>query len=210
MVDRILCLLIPERARFKVRKIIQLAVIAFAAAFFMLCPVASAQKPWDAPRVVTWNCSGCHGIDGNAQAPYFPRLGGLNAAYAEKRMAEFRAADPPHVDELFYRIFAPGTEKTGASALEARINMIGIAHAITAEEMKASAGWYAMQKPARGRSGNPALIQRGEALFLKGSPAQGLIAFQTAMGRTPKVRPKSQGSPVKMRLTFLARWRNSR
>ena len=60
--------------------------------------------------------------------------------------------------------------------------MIGIAHAITAEEMKASAGWYAMQKPARGRSGNPALIQRGEALFLKGSPAQGLIACQTCHG----------------------------
>ena len=64
------------------------AVTTFAA--LMLCPMAFAQKSWDAPRIVTWNCSGCHGVDGNTQLSYFPRLAGLNTAYFEKRIAEFR------------------------------------------------------------------------------------------------------------------------
>src|ERR1700693_914669 len=129
------------------------AVIKSVAAVLMVCPLAFAQQRWDAPRVVTWNCSGCHGIDGNAQPPYFPRLAGLNAAYAERRMAEFRAAGAPPVDELFYRITALAEGKAGASRLQARINMIGSAHAITEDETKTAVAWYAMQKPAPGRSG---------------------------------------------------------
>lgn len=166
----------------QIRKIFNLAVIASASAVPMLCPMAFAQNRWDAPRIVTWNCSGCHGIDGNAQLSYFPRLAGLNALYAEQRMAEFRAAAPPPVDELFYRITALAEGKAGASRLQARINMIGSAHALTAEETKAAIAWYAMQKPAPGRSGNPALIQMGKTLFLAGLPARGLPPCQSCHG----------------------------
>lgn len=165
----------------KVRKIFKPAVIATAAAL-MLCPLASAQKRWDAPRVVTWNCSGCHGIDGNSQPPYFPRLAGLNAAFAEQRIAQFQADAPPPVDELFYRLVAAVSPGSGASRRETRTNMIGIGHAITKEETKAAVEWYAKQKPAPGRSGNPALIERGKELYLKGLPAQGLPACQTCHG----------------------------
>ncbi|MFZ0592319.1 MAG: c-type cytochrome [Bryobacteraceae bacterium] len=153
-----------------------------AAAVLTLCPVALAQKRWDAPRIVTWNCSGCHGIDGNAQLPFFPRLAGLNAVYAEQRMAQFRAATPPPVDELFNRITALAEGKAGASSLQARINMIGSAHALTDEETKTAIAWYAMQRPAPGRSGNPALIQLGKPLFLNGLPAQGLPPCQSCHG----------------------------
>ncbi len=86
-----------------IRNFFQLPVI-IAAAVLMLCPMASAQKRWDAPRIVTWSCSGCHGIDGNAQLRYIPRLTGMNAAYAERRIIEFSTATSPPVDELFYRI----------------------------------------------------------------------------------------------------------
>ena len=152
------------------------------AVVLITCRMAPAQKRWDAPRVVTWNCSGCHGIDGNAQLPYFPRLAGLNALYAEQRMAEFGAAAPPPVDELFYRIRTLAEGKGGASGRQERINMIGSAHAITSDESKAAIAWYAMQKPAPGRSGNPALIQLGTTLYLKGLPAQGLPACQGCHG----------------------------
>jgi cytochrome c553 len=165
----------------KVLKIFKPAVLTTAAAL-MLCPMAYAQRRWDAPRVVTWDCSGCHGIDGNAQLPYIPRLAGLNALYAGQRMAEFGTAAPPPVDELFYRITTLAEGKAGASRRQARINMIGSAHAITAEETKTAIAWYAMQKPAPGRSGNPALIQLGKTLFLTGLPAQGLPACQTCHG----------------------------
>ncbi len=166
----------------KLHKIFKPAVITSAAAVLMLCPMAIAQKRWDAPRVVTWNCSGCHGIDGNAQLPYFPRLAGLNTLYGEQRMAEFGAASPPPVDELFYRVTALAEGKAGASRLQERINMIGSAHAITADETKTAIAWYSMQKPAPGRSGNPALIRLGKTLFLKGLPAERLPPCQSCHG----------------------------
>ncbi len=165
----------------KVLKIFKPAALTTAAAL-MLCPMAFAQRRWDAPRVVTWDCSGCHGIDGNAQLTYFPRLAGLNAAYAGQRMAEFRAAAPPPVDELFSRITALAEGKAGASRLQARINMIGSAHAITTEETKTAIAWYAKQKPAPGRSADLALIQQGKALYLSGLPAQGMPACQSCHG----------------------------
>jgi len=174
----------------KARKIFKFAVIATAAAVLRLCPVAFAQRRWDAPRIVTWNCSGCHGIDGNTQPSFFPRLAGLNALYAEQRMAEFRATAPPPVDELFYRITALAEGKAGASRLQARINMIGSAHAITAGETKTAITWYAMQKPAPGRSGNPALIQLGKKMFLKGLPGQGLPPCQSCHGAQAEGKAK--------------------
>lgn len=165
-------------------------VVVISAAVFMGCPMAVAQKHWDAPRIVTWNCSGCHGIDGNAQLPYFPRLAGLDALYAEQRMAEFGAAVPPPVDELFYRITTLAEGKAGAGRLQARINMIGTAHAITTEETKSAIAWYAKQKPGSGRSSSPALIQQGKALYVSGLPAQGMPACQTCHGTQAEGRGK--------------------
>ncbi len=71
--------------------------------------------------------------------------------------------------------------------------MNGMAHSISAEEAKASAAWYASQKPAPGRSGNPALIEQGEALFLKGLPAEGLVACQTCHGAQAQGKAKTPG-----------------
>ena len=171
----------PE-VEMKGRKFLKSATIQTAAAVLTLCPMAVAQKNWDAPRIVTWNCSGCHGIDGNAHPPYFPRLAGLNAAFAERRILEFRGASAPPVDELFYRLASAVAPKPGASRRETRINMVGIGHAITSEELKAAAEWYAKQKPASGRSGNLALIERGKTIYLKGLPAEGLPACQACHG----------------------------
>jgi len=173
MVDRILRFLTPT-----------------AAALLLLSPMAFAQKRWDAPRVVTWNCSGCHGIDGNAQLPYIPRLAGLNAAYTERRIAEFGTAPSAHVDELLDRVMARAAPKPGASSVQSRVNMNGMAHSITPAEAKASAAWYATQQPARGRSGNPALIQQGQAIFLKGLPADGLLPCQTCHGARAEGKAK--------------------
>jgi cytochrome c553 len=175
MVDFILRFLTPAKA-------------TIAVAVLMLFPMARAENRWDAPRVVTWNCSGCHGIDGNSQLPYFPRLAGLNAAFAERRIAQFRTDAAPPVDELFYRIVAAVAPSPGAGRRETRINMIGIGHAITEEETKAAVEWYAKQKPAPGRSGNPALIEWGKEVYLKGLPAQGLPACQACHG------PQAEGN----------------
>jgi cytochrome c553 len=146
------------------------SVIGGAMALLAISPIASAQKGRDiAPRIVTWNCSGCHGLDGNAQLPAFPRLAGLDASYIEQRIATFRAAPAPPSEELLYRLFKPTAAKKVAtsSSPEALANMVGIAHAATPQEAKAAAAWYSVrkpkpakghsaQKPAPGHSANPA------------------------------------------------------
>jgi cytochrome c553 len=146
------------------------SVIGGAMALLAISPIASAQKGRDiAPRIVTWNCSGCHGLDGNAQLPAFPRLAGLDASYIEQRIATFRAAPAPPSEELVYRLFKPTAAKKIAtsSSPEALANMVGIAHAATPQEAKAAAAWYSArkpkpakghsaQKPTPGHSANPA------------------------------------------------------
>jgi cytochrome c553 len=125
------------------------SVIGGAIAMLLISPIGSAQKgPGTPPRIVTWNCSGCHGVDGNAQLPDFPRLAGLDASYIEQRMATFRAAPAPPSEELFYRLVKPAVAKKVAtsSSPEALANMVGIARATTPQEDKAAAAWYAAQK----------------------------------------------------------------
>ena len=133
----------------------------------------------------------------------------MNAAYAERRIIEFSTATPPPVDELFYRIAGRAAPKQGASSFQSRVNMNGMAHSISTEEAKASAAWYASQKPAPGRSGNPALIEQGQALFLKGLPAEGLVACQTCHGAQAQARPRLPAWPARTTVTFWASWKNS-
>ena len=73
-----------------------------AAALLTLASSAWAQRNWDAPKLVTSYCSGCHGVDGNTALPYFPKLAGLNATYAEKKMTAFREPSGPPVDEFVW------------------------------------------------------------------------------------------------------------
>jgi cytochrome c553 len=127
-------------------------VIGGAIALLLISPVASAQKgAGTPPRIVTWNCSGCHGVNGNAQLPEFPRLAGLDASYIEQRMATFRAAPAPPSEELFYRLVKPAVAKkvAASSSPEAVVNMVGIARATLPQEAKAAAAWYAAQKPKK-------------------------------------------------------------
>src|ERR1035441_3081008 len=71
-----------------------------ASAVLLIVPSAWAEQgTGGAPAIVTHSCSGCHGVDGNSQLPYIPRLAGLNAAYVEHKLASFRAAASPPVDE---------------------------------------------------------------------------------------------------------------
>ena len=58
----------------------------------------SAQAP-DAAQLrhgqaLARSCAACHGIDGNAAGPQFPKLAGQNAAYLERELERFRPARP--------------------------------------------------------------------------------------------------------------------
>ena len=129
-------------------------------ALLAISPLAFAQKVRSTPpRIVTWNCSGCHGVNGNAQSPGLPSLAGLDASYIEQRIAAFQAAPTPPSDELLYWLFNHAESKNiaASSSPEALANMVGIAHALTPQQTKAAAAWYSAQKPKppAGHSANP-------------------------------------------------------
>ncbi len=145
--------------------------------------LAQAQRNWDAPRIVTTYCSGCHGVDGNSQLPYFPKLSGLDAKYAEKKLTAFKEPATPPVDELYWwtikelRMKAPVNVTRGE-----RINMEGVAHDANPRFINEAVIWYAKQAPLKGHSSNKKLIETGRNLFLRGFPAQKIIACTTCHG----------------------------
>ncbi|MBV8570788.1 MAG: c-type cytochrome [Acidobacteriaceae bacterium] len=155
-------------------------------AFFLVACSLRGEMQWDAPRIVTTNCSGCHRVDGNSQLPYFPRVAGLNAAYSEKKLAEFAESPTPPVDELLHMITSriDGHKSVGNNTPNERINMLGMAHAVKPEVLKEAVDWYARQTPAPGRGGNTALIQQGEQIFAKGVPDQHIIACMSCHGQS--------------------------
>ena len=155
-----------------------------AAALLTLASNAWGQRNWEAPKLVTAYCSGCHGVDGNTALPYFPKLAGLNATYAEKKMTAFREPSGPPVDEFVWWVLKVSGSKKGAGNVtrQERMNMEGVAHAETAEQIKAAVEWYAKQSPSPGHSGNKALVAQGKELFEKGVPAQKVLACATCHG----------------------------
>ena len=169
-------------------------------AVLAVLPILSAQNRTYAPRIVTWNCSGCHGLGGNSQQQYFPSLAGLNAEYTARRIKDFKTTAAPPVDRIFHRSVATVSPITGASRFEAGVNMVGIAHALTPEETSASAAWYAVQKPTPGHSGDPAQSEAGRLLYLNGVPSQGAPPCQSChgadaqgMGKTPRLAGQNSG-----------------
>jgi cytochrome c553 len=173
-----------------------------AGGLVLLTIVSSAygQKRWDAPSIVTSYCSGCHGIDGNTQLPYFPKLAGIDAAYAERKLTAFREVSPP-TDELFFEILKlSGARKgTGNVSHQERINMEGVAHAAKPEVITQAVQWYAKQPHAPGHFGDKALIEEGKERYMNGLPAQKVIACQTchgtdAQGKGPAPRLAGQNA----------------
>lgn len=164
-------------------------------AVLMLVPFACAQEHLIAPPIVTRYCSGCHGMDGNSQLSYIPRLAGQNAAYLEGKLASFRGAGPVPVDEAFARIAHAGSSRKDTPVTNAAtVHMVGTASAVSAEEIKAAAEWFAVQQPAHGRSGKGKVNEEGKSLFANGLQSQGLAACQTCHG------PEAQGTGTAPRL----------
>jgi cytochrome c553 len=72
--------------------------------------------------------------------------------------------------------------------------MVGVAHAISDQDVKAATQWYAAQLPARGKTGKERLVEEGKSLFADGRQAQGVPACQTCHG------PGAQGTAIAPRL----------
>lgn len=157
---------------------------------------AQGQKHWNAPHIVTTYCSGCHGVDGDSQLPYFPKLGGLDATYAERKLTAFREPASPAVDELYWWTLKAIRAKKDAGNVTRgeRINMEGVAHAASPQALTEALLWYAKQPPAPGHGGDKTLIEEGRVLFTSGRSAEKILACITCHG------PDAQGQGIAPRL----------
>ncbi len=162
------------------------ALVSVAKTILGMCSLslaASSQVRWDAPKVVTRYCSGCHGIAGESQLPYFPKISALSTKYAEKKLAAFKEPKSPQVDELYGLIASTFSKDASASATrEERINMEGVAHAASPNELSQALEWYSQQPPPIGYPGNKALMEKGREIFTKGVAAQKVLPCMTCHG----------------------------
>jgi cytochrome c553 len=165
------------------------------ATVLLVTPFACAQVRSDPPAIIIRYCSGCHGLDGQSQLPYIPRLAGMGAPYLEARFASYEAAASPPVDEAFHRILHIGnpSKHTGLTSA-AKAQMVGVAHVVSDENSKVAIRWYAAQQPTPGKSRKGKVIEEGRNLYINGLQSQGLPACQTCHG------PAAQGTETAPRL----------
>lgn len=115
-------------------------------------------------------CAACHGLDGNAADPQYPKLAGQHENYIARQLALFKSG-----------------ERQNAI-------MLGFASTLSAQDMRDIGAYFASQKVvpgiaddslvASGPNQGRKFYQVGERLFRAGKPAQGVPACQACHGPT--------------------------
>ncbi|SIP87797.1 cytochrome c [Aquipseudomonas alcaligenes] len=96
-------------------------------------------------------CGACHGADGNSAAPNFPKLAGQGEKYLLKQLHDV---------------------KSGKRQI---VEMTGMLTNLSDQDLADIAAYFASQKMSVGAA-DPALVERGEALFRGGKLAEGMPA----------------------------------
>jgi cytochrome c553 len=107
-------------------------------------------------------CSNCHGIDGNATSPNFPRLAGQPEVYLALQLKSFRAHDRRDPAGFEY--------------------MWGLSRALTDAQIDALAAYYQAQAPKANRAESGPLAEAGKSIFADGLPDQHVPACTTCHG----------------------------
>ena len=127
-------------------------------------------------------CSACHNADGNSAAPNFPKLAGQGERYLLKQMKDIKAGSTPG---------AP--EGVGRKVLE----MTGMLDTFSDQDLEDIAAYFASQKGSIGAA-DPALVERGEAVWRGGKLAEGMPACSgchapNGIGNAAAAYPKLNG-----------------
>jgi cytochrome c553 len=142
----------------------RLATLSLCCAIVFLASAASAQDPaaGTAAQTAINLCSACHGPRGISVSPEFPILAAQQENYLATQLESFRTRT--------------------RSEKDAHDFMWGIAGQLSPEAMRGLAHYYSTQPAAEGRAGDPALIERGKALFDRGLPDRGVPACAACHG----------------------------
>ncbi|HTO19561.1 MAG TPA: c-type cytochrome [Pseudomonas sp.] len=127
-------------------------------------------------------CSACHSADGNSAAPNFPKLAGQGERYLLKQMQDIKAGSTPGA-----------AEGVGRKVLE----MTAMLDAFSDQDLQDIAAYFASQKGSIGAA-DPALVERGEALWRGGKLAEGMPACTgchapNGIGNAAAAYPKLNG-----------------
>ena len=128
--------------------------LVLAMALALNVALASAAETADVIKLDKALCVVCHGIGGRSSSPLFPRIAGQHAAYIEEELKEFKT---------HYR-----------GDKDAQDYMWGWAGLLNDEEIKALAAYYEKQTPAPGIPVDPEIGAKGQEIFKKGIPSQGV------------------------------------
>jgi len=108
-------------------------------------------------------CSNCHGVTGNATSPNLPNLAAQIDPYLVAQLTEFKSHGRKDPAGFQY--------------------MWGLSRALTEDQIKGLAAYYAAQKPARQPLEGDALqIEAGKVIFDNGVPAEGVPACSSCHG----------------------------
>jgi cytochrome c553 len=107
-------------------------------------------------------CSNCHGVQGVSVSPNFPHLAAQSEPYLVEQLKSFRShgrSDPAGFEYMW-----------------------GISARLTDEQINGLAAYFSSQKPAQGKSRNPALLKAGQAIFENGIAASNTPACSGCHG----------------------------
>ena len=134
-------------------------------------------------------CSNCHGVDGNATSPNFPKLAGQREAYTVSQLNGFKSHN---------RIDPAGFEY-----------MWGLSKHLSDAQINGLAAYFAAQVPKAGASGVPAVMSEGKQIFEGGVPAKSIPACTSCHGEQgqgngpfPRVAGQHADYLVKQLLVF--------
>jgi cytochrome c553 len=128
------------------------------------CAAPSTQaQDAQAERLATQVCASCHGPKGDSISPAFPKLAGQQKAYLETQLKAFR-------------------DRTRADPM-AQAYMWGMTSQLSDDALGNLAAYYSAQPPARGKIGDPKLIQAGRTIYEQGLPAANVPACVTCHGK---------------------------
>jgi cytochrome c553 len=128
-------------------------------------PAAEARTPGEEKAVNL--CSTCHGPRGVSISPVFPNLAAQRPGYLVAQLEAFQAKT---------------REEKAAHDF-----MYGIAGDLDPAMIRSVAQYYAVQPPAPGRTGDPALIATGKSLYERGVPERSIPPCASCHG------PNAQG-----------------
>ena len=139
-------------------------------------PAAKAD-PAQAQQIVTKVCAACHATDGNSVSPANPVLAGQHADYIVKQLTDFKA------------------NKDRKNPV-----MLGMASALSPQDMKNLGAYFESQKPKSRAAKDPALVKLGQQIYRGGIMAKGVAACTSCQGPPALASRRSfHAWPVNMR-----------